>query len=61
MVFVFNISSEICEVDLAGLTVNGAEVKDAAMAGVLITQADTRIEMKDGKITMPVYSVLLLK
>ena len=61
MVFVFNISSEICEVDLAGLTVNGAEAKDATMAGVLITQADTRIEMKDGKITMPVYSVLLLK
>lgn len=61
MVFVFNISSEICEVDLAGLTVNGAEAKDATMAGVLITQADTRIEIKDGKITMPVYSVLLLK
>ena len=61
MVFVFNISSEICEVDLAGLTVNGAEAKDATIAGVLITQADTRIEMKDGKITMPVYSVLLLK
>lgn len=61
MVFVFNISSEICEVDLSGLTVNGTEAKDASMAGVLITQADTRIEMKDGKITMPVYSVLLLK
>lgn len=61
MVFVFNISSEICEVDLTGLTVNGVEAKESTMAGVLITQEDTRIEMKDGKITMPVYSVLLLK
>ena len=61
MLFVFNISSENCSVDLSGLTVNGTEAKDATMAGVLITQEDTRIEIVDGMINMPVYSVLLLK
>ena len=61
MVFVFNISSEVCTVDLTGLTVNGVEAKEATMAGVLITQADTRVEIKDGVINMPIYSVLLLK
>ena len=61
MVFVFNISSEACAVDLAGLTVNGVEAKEATMAGVLITQADTKIEITDGVINMPIYSVLLLK
>ncbi len=61
MVFVFNISSENVQVDLSGLTVNGVEAKEATMAGVLITQADTKIEITDGIINMPVYSVLLLK
>ena len=61
MVFVFNISSEAQAVDLSGLTVNGVEAKEATMAGVLISQADTKIEITDGIINMPVYSVLLLK
>lgn len=61
MIFVFNISSENCTVDLSGLTVNGVEAKEASMAGVLITQADTKIEITDGVANMPVYSVLLLK
>ena len=61
MVFVFNISSEAQEIDLTGLNVNGVEAKEATMAGVLITQADTKIEIADGIIKMPVYSVLLLK
>ena len=61
MVFVFNISSEECTVDLSGLTVNGVEAKEATMAGVLITQADTEITIEDGVINMPIYSVLLLK
>ena len=61
MLIIFNISSENCSVDLSGLTVNGANAKDASMAGVLITQADTKIEITDGVANMPVYSVLLLK
>ncbi len=61
MLFVFNISSEECQVNLAGLTVNGVDAKEATMAGVLITQADTKITIEEGTANMPVYSVLLLK
>lgn len=61
MLIVFNISSEEVTVDLTGLTVNGTDAKDASLAGVLITQEDTRIEIKDGVASMPVYSMFLLK
>ncbi len=61
MLIVFNISSEECTVDLTGLTVNGVDAKEATMAGVLITQEDTQIELTEGVANMPIYSVLLLK
>lgn len=61
ILLVFNISSEDCTVSLEGLTVNGKDATEAEMTGVLITQKDTQIEMTEGSISMPVYSVLLLK
>ena len=49
-------------VKMANLSsIEKAEAKDATMAGVLITQADTKVEITDGVINMPVYSVVLLK
>lgn len=56
----FNLSQTEQSVDVSGLSLEGKEGKDLALAGMLLTGEGTA-ELKDGSLTLPAYSVVVLE
>lgn len=57
---IYNISGEEQTVDLAGLSVNGTDAKNLTIGGSLLT-GTTAVSYEGTKVTLPAYSVVILK
>ncbi len=60
LVLVFHTKAETQELDLSGVSLNGKEISAENVRGTLETGAE-KIIVEGGKVTMPGYSVLVLK
>ena len=60
ILLIFHTGSETEEIDVSGISVNGAEISPDSVRGVL-ESGEEKIEVSDGTVTMPGYSVLILK
>lgn len=60
VLLVFHTGAEAEELNLSGITINGAEISEKNIRGMLET-GDEVIAVSDSMITMPAYSVLVLK
>ncbi|MBE5890318.1 MAG: alpha-amylase [Lachnospiraceae bacterium] len=60
LLLLFNISENENTVDLSGVDVNGNAAQSAEIAGELLT-GDTEVNISDATVTMPAYSILVLR
>lgn len=60
VLLVFHTGAETAELDMSGIMVNGAEISEGNIRGAL-ESGEERIVLSNGTITMPGYSVLVLK
>ncbi len=60
VLLVFHTGAETAEHDMSGIMVNGAEISEGNIRGAL-ESGEERIVLSNGTITMPGYSVLVLK
>ena len=60
ILLIFHTGAETEELDVSGISVNGAEISPDSVRGVL-ESGEEKIEVSDGTVTMPGYSVLILK
>lgn len=60
VLLVFHTGAETEELDMSGITVNGAEISEKNICGVL-ESGEEKIILSNGTITMPGYSVIILK
>ena len=60
ILIIYNISSNEENIDLTGLSVNNIPAKDIAIAGMLLTDSQD-IKKEEASITLPAYSVAILK
>lgn len=60
LLLIFNISENENTVDLSGVDVNGNAAQSAEIAGELLT-GDTEVNISDATVTMPAYSILVLR
>ena len=60
ILLIFHTGSETEEIDVSGISINGAEISPDRVRGVL-ESGEEKIEVSDGTVTMPGYSVLILK
>lgn len=57
---IYNLSESEQAVDVSGLTLNGRTGTDLELSGELLT-GNTAAELENGSLTMPAYSVVILK
>ncbi|MBQ6807221.1 MAG: alpha-amylase [Lachnospiraceae bacterium] len=60
IILLFHLGAEAEEIDMAGITLNGTEVSEASIRGTL-ESGEEKIEVVGSKVSMPGYSVLVLK
>ncbi|MDE7433410.1 MAG: alpha-amylase [Lachnospiraceae bacterium] len=60
ILLIFHTGAETEEIDVSGISINGAEISPDSVRGVL-ESGEEKIEVSDGMVTMPGYSVLILK
>ncbi len=60
VLLVFHTGAETAELDMSGIMVNSAEISEGNIRGAL-ESGEERIVLSNGTITMPGYSVLVLK
>ena len=60
ILLIFHTGVETEEIDVSGISINGAEISPDSVRGVL-ESGEEKIEVSDGTVTMPGYSVLILK
>ena len=60
VLLIFHTGAETEELDMSGILINGAEISEKNIRGVL-ESGEERITLSNGTITMPGYSVLVLK
>ena len=60
ILLIFHTGAETEEVDVSGISINGAEISPDRVRGAL-ESGEEKIEVSDGTVTMPGYSVLILK
>ena len=60
ILLVYNLAPESADVDLSGVTVGGKSGSDLEIGGVLLTDAK-EAAFSDGTLTMPGYSVVIVK
>lgn len=60
VLLIFHTGTETEELDLSGIMINSTEISEKNVRGLLET-GEEKIVITDGTITMPVYSVLVLK
>jgi len=60
VLLVFHTGAETEELDMNGITINGMEISEENVRGMLET-GEEKIGILDGRVTMPGYSVLVLK
>lgn len=60
VLLVFHTGAETAELDMSGIMVNGAEISEGNIRGAL-ESGEEKIVLSNGTITMPGYSVLVLK
>lgn len=60
LLLIFNISENENTVDLSGVDVNGNAAQNAEIAGELLT-GDAEVNISDATVTMPAYSILVLR
>lgn len=60
VLLIYNISAESSTVDLSGVTVNGNSGEALTLGGVLLTGTEG-VDLSGGTLTMPAYSVAVLK
>ncbi|MDD6810312.1 MAG: alpha-amylase family glycosyl hydrolase [Lachnospiraceae bacterium] len=60
LILIFHLGTETEELDVSTLTVGGKEILEASIRGTL-ESGEEKIEVTDGKVIMPKYSVLILK
>lgn len=59
-VVLFNISPEGQTIDVSSLEVNGKSIGEKQMAEMILTDTEEAV-LSDGKLTLPAYSVIILK
>ena len=60
ILLIFHTGVETEEIDVSGISINGAEISQDSVRG-LLESGEEKIEVSDGTVTMPGYSVLILK
>ena len=60
ILLIFHTGVETEEIDVSGISINGAEISPDSVRGAL-ESGEEKIEVSDGTVTMPGYSVLILK
>ena len=60
ILLIFHTGVETEEIDVSGISINGAEISPDSVCGAL-ESGEEKIEVSDGTVTMPGYSVLILK
>lgn len=60
IILLFHLGAETEEIDLSGVTVNGKEISSESIRGTL-ESGEEKIAMTETKVSMPGYSVLVLK
>ncbi len=60
ILLIFHTGAGTEEIDVSGISINGAEISPDSVRGVL-ESGEEKIEVSDGMVTMPGYSVLILK
>ena len=60
ILLIFHTGAETEEMDVSSITINGTEISPDSVRGAL-ESGEEKIEVSDGTVTMPGYSVLILK